>query len=297
MRKLFPAVLLLCITFLSCNHKAKQSSALAEGLKFDSISYSDSLIKKGNDIRADYSVKFDYPTQGDDSCLTWLKQWFLLEVAGQNDSLPATPRHTAQLFARLQYTFHASVDNSKQLCQGVCTKFFGDFKKEVAGIDPSIPTLCYEDGSKIKVEFAKGNMLCVRNEFMEYRGGAHPLSGTSYTIFDLKNKRTLLPNDIFKKDAKEKLTSLVAKGLYQYFKVKDFAGLKENLLLYPDTIKSLSQLPLPVTAPAFTKEGVLFVYQQYEIACYAAGMPTTVIPYKDLAECFTPAVKELLGLK
>ncbi|MDE6438615.1 MAG: RsiV family protein, partial [Muribaculaceae bacterium] len=46
--------------------------------------------------------------------------------------------------------------------------------------------------------------------------------------------------------------------------------------------------------PYFMKDGVVFLYQQYEIACYAAGMPACVIPYSALLPFMTPAARELV---
>jgi hypothetical protein len=51
------------------------------------------------------------------------------------------------------------------------------------------------------------------------------------------------------------------------------------------TMENNDYFPLPQAAPYFTADGVVFIYQQYEIACYAAGLPNCVISY-DLIEPF-----------
>jgi hypothetical protein len=53
-------------------------------------------------------------------------------------------------------------------------------------------------------------------------------------------------------------------------------------------------LPLPQAAPYFTKDGITFVYAQYEIACYAAGMPTFTIPYNKIEGILTSSAAALL---
>lgn len=40
------------------------------------------------------------------------------------------------------------------------------------------------------------------------------------------------------------------------------------------------QIPFPKYEPYYTEDGVCFIYQQYEIACYAAGRPTFTLPVK-----------------
>lgn len=42
-------------------------------------------------------------------------------------------------------------------------------------------------------------------------------------------------------------------------------------------------------------DGFHVVYQQYEIACYAAGLPGCVLPYDSVAPLLTPAAKALLN--
>lgn len=73
---------------------------------------------------------------------------------------------------------------------------------------------------------------------------------------------------------------LIREGLMrQYFDVETAQEFKDALLIDPDT------LPLPVTPPYFMPDGFHVVYQQYEIACYAAGLPGCVLPYDSVALC------------
>ena len=51
---------------------------------------------------------------------------------------------------------------------------------------------------------------------------------------------------------------------------------------------------LPHCGPLFTKEGVLFQYQSYEICSYADGMPNFVVPYKALMPFMMETAKRLL---
>ena len=58
--------------------------------------------------------------------------------------------------------------------------------------------------------------------------------------------------------------------------------------------KGLKLLPLPATPPVFTKEGVLFTYQQYEIAAYAAGLPSFIVPYNEAKSLMNTTGNNLL---
>jgi hypothetical protein len=53
-------------------------------------------------------------------------------------------------------------------------------------------------------------------------------------------------------------------------------------------------MPLPQCPPLFTKDGVRFIYGQYEIAPYAAGMPDFTVPYNKLEKFMKVTAKKLL---
>lgn len=40
------------------------------------------------------------------------------------------------------------------------------------------------------------------------------------------------------------------------------------------------QIPFPAHEPYYTEDGACFIYQHYEIACYAAGRPMFTLPVK-----------------
>ena len=55
------------------------------------------------------------------------------------------------------------------------------------------------------------------------------------------------------------------------------------------------QIPLPAWTPYPTAEGLTFVYQQYEIASYADGMPAFVLSLDELEPFLTPEARKLLN--
>lgn len=68
-------------------------------------------------------------------------------------------------------------------------------------------------------------------------------------------------------------------GLKQYFELKTDEELIAQLQEFYFTDDNFSEtLPLPQKPPYVTEKGIEFCYQQYEIACYAAGLPSFTIP-------------------
>ena len=88
---------------------------------------------------------------------------------------------------------------------------------------------------------------------------------------------------------------LLVKGIISYFadaglevdedKVREYISLDDDLI------------PLPKWEPYPSENGLVFTYQQYEIASYAAGMPSFTIPFSEAAPFMTPECKKILGIK
>ena len=80
---------------------------------------------------------------------------------------------------------------------------------------------------------------------------------------------------------------LLKKGLKEYFNeagddvIKTDKQLMENLQLSDDA-KGLIPLPAWMPCPDEKGKGLAFIYQQYEIACYAVGMPNFVLTWDEL---------------
>ena len=124
-----------------------------------------------------------------------------------------------------------------------------------------------------------------------YMGGAHGgVTGAGCLTFDKKSGRLI--EEFLNEDCVEDIQPLIREGLVGYFSSEDGEVTEENLddwLLLDDDL-----IPLPAWQPFPSKEGLVFTYQQYEIAPYAAGMPSFVIPVEKLAPYLTTEASDLL---
>lgn len=87
---------------------------------------------------------------------------------------------------------------------------------------------------------------------------------------------------------------MIRRGLLQYYRL---AGETLSNAELDDRLQIDSkQIPLPVDAayPNATADSLIFTYRQYEIACYADGMPSFTLPVKQLLPYLTPQAKALL---
>lgn len=120
-------------------------------------------------------------------------------------------------------------------------------------------------------------------------GGAHPLTRETGATFS-KEDGKLMTWDIVRSDRKAELNDVLKDMLKTYFD----AGSDRKLADFLQGVKSVSELPLPSTSPYMTEKGYVVIYQQYEIAPYAMGMPGDTIPYNTLSPCLTEEAQKLI---
>ncbi len=108
----------------------------------------------------------------------------------------------------------------------------------------------------------------------EYLGGAHPAVFTQLRSFDLSTGNFI---DIVDKYGKEKLLALAERRFRTINELDSRANLNDAGFMFED-----GKFTLPENM-GLTKEGVLVVYNSYEVASYAQGETRFTIPYSALA--------------
>lgn len=124
-----------------------------------------------------------------------------------------------------------------------------------------------------------------------YLGGAHG-GVTGQGTFTFSKKDGSLVTSFLDPSSEKALQPALKRGLVQY--LKEYGDeitvdqLPDYLFLEEDYI------PFPHYQPYPTEEGLVFVYQQYEIAPYAVGMPSFLIPYDELEPYYTEEARAIL---
>ena len=119
-----------------------------------------------------------------------------------------------------------------------------------------------------------------------YIGGAHGgVFGWGSITFRFSDGSIV--KDFLRDNVVKDMQPLLKKGLKEYFnenadeKIKTDQQLMEQLML-PEESKGLIPLPAWMPCPDEKGKGLVFTYQQYEIACYAVGMPSFVLTWEEL---------------
>lgn len=152
----------------------------------------------------------------------------------------------------------------------------------------------YQYDFNLEKQYETARFVVFNSSDYIFLGGAHGgILGEGSPTFDKKDGHRI--EKFLKDDSLPQMQSLLTAGLVEYFGDNDdtinAGNVRDYLFLEDETI------PFPVWTPHPTEEGLCFVYQQYEIASYAAGMPSFIIPYDALKSFLTPEAADLLNIK
>lgn len=146
------------------------------------------------------------------------------------------------------------------------------------------------------VHYIEIKMCCDTSTFVSYTvnsyvfsGGAHGSDLIDAATFSTADGHVVgYPVDTAKvKELQPVLRKYIAEYMAESDKTINSKNVTDYLFIDNDVI------PLPVVTPYFTPQGLKFVYQQYEIAPYAVGLPSFTVPYKELASWLTSEAKEI----
>ena len=273
------------IMFGSCSGKKNTDngteSKARTGFATDSISWNDSVsTPAGNNATCDITV--EWPVKGNAELLSsirgWIAQKLTVSPSGNPDDKISAPLPADCL------------TDGKKLLSTIGTRTLTGAKGELLEYDSLKiqPPMGYEYSWKITDLYKTDKFVTYGALNYVYLGGAH--GGTNFTaqVFSLNDGKKF-GWDMFRPDSLPRVKELVKEGIMkQYFEAKTEADFRDALLVNPDT------LPLPVSEPYFMPKGVNFDYQQYEVAPYAAGMPSCVLPYSVMKPMLTPEAAALL---
>ena len=122
-----------------------------------------------------------------------------------------------------------------------------------------------------KVVFVSPQIVSYKIEKTDYSGGAHGSRLITVASINRKTGKKITLADIAPGEKLSELHQLIKDMLVQQFKAKDYAELLQQLL----------EEPKPTENFYLDKDGFHFIYNEYEIACYAMGTIEVIIPFHD----------------
>ncbi len=244
-------VILLTTQFISCNkQKDKQPVTKAPAYKMFSFD------KKAGDCdslkNSCAELKFNYPQITDASNR---------EVMNQiNQEIMNT------LLA--PYSEDKSYKNFDSMANDFLESF-KEFKKQFPARHQS-----WTIERNISVSGVNNSVFSLTNTEFYYMGGAHPNSTTSFINFNLQTGEALELNDLLKPGFEDALNKVGEKIFREKQKLKPGENLNEAGYWFDKNNFELNDNFL------IKKNGLLFVFNPYEVAAYVYGAIEVFIPYK-----------------
>ena len=282
-------VLLMAVVY-GCNQKTQTS--LPSPLQNDSASVTvneqEDVQKDGKltykqveqskkDKSGEYKIIVDFPTSGNPILVNAIREYI-------SESLGIS--YAGELENNMQGSYDGDLSNGQKMIDYYFDLKYKEFKKAhdlmAENMTGDVPTFA----SETEIHFLYETDKFVTYEMKKYEdmGGAHGGTFISGMTFRKSDGRRV-EWDLFTKSMQD----VIKKGLKKYFEVHTDEEMEKFL-----SLENTYLLPLPATPPVFTKEGVLFTYQQYEIAAYAAGLPSFIVPYDEAKSLMNTTGKNLL---
>jgi hypothetical protein len=170
---------------------------------------------------------------------------------GYSEGLPQTFRETAPIFLQ-QYE---------------------DYKMEMES-----PGQGWSFHAVVKVEVLSDTLITLSVTRDDYTGGAHPNASRVYLNIDPANGGSVTLEDILKPGFRDALTTTGEKAFRKARELSDTASLQGNYFEFPDNRFQLNK------NYGFMKDGIVFFYNSYEVAPYAAGPTEIIIPYQEIKD-------------
>jgi hypothetical protein len=157
-------------------------------------------------------------------------------------------------------------------------RLFIDQYQEFAGkgLEASGPAWYYS--ANVNAEQVTDSLITLSIYTEDYSGGAHPNSSTSFLNIHAQTGASVQLDDVLKAGYINTLTQIGERVFREQRELADTASFKSNALDFPDDKFQLNK------NYGFTKEGILFYYNSYEVGAYAAGPTEVLIPYTEIKD-------------
>lgn len=174
------------------------------------------------------------------------------------------------------------------------TSITENHENEEGDYEESLSTYKMTFGSEqnMTLAYENKNIVVFSHNSSIFLGGAHGAYYSKTYTFNAKTGEYI--TNILDKNKVKEMQPLLLAGIKKYFKELDpdfnDENVKEQLFIQGSVI------PLPKAEPSPEAKGLRLTYECYEIAAYAAGEVSFVIPYDKVTPYLTKKAKQKLGL-
>ena len=297
MKSLFMTIA-MAAALTACGHRASTDSSVdADSVSIDStvvanevaLLKTDSIGIELTDTMADVHVSVDWPVEGNDTLLQGIRQYILKQLGIKKCT---DIKAEIKKVAKTQYHELKTQWQEDRECRG----------EDMGMIYSSYQRISVDEESDTYVTYS----YCTEG----FTGGAHGYAtATGITISKATGKEigyeseynantmtfSIKHQNLFRSTKSAGLYKLIKEGVKDYFSdLEDHRISDEELADVLQNVPDVNHIPVPQFPPTFTKNGLVFLYQQYEIGPYAVGMPNFCIPYKKVLPYLTEEAAALV---
>lgn len=182
---------------------------------------------------------------------------------------------------RIRRNVNASVSMGNPEAVGKSMEEIGkEFVQEYEDFNKEMPdaAMAWYYNADVNVEIVTDTLISLAVQEDYFTGGAHGGAETYFINVHPRTGAEFTLDNLLKEGYQEPLTTIGEQVFRQVREIADTASLNENYFEFPDDTFQLNQ------NYGFKKEGIVFYYNNYEIAPYAAGPTEVVIPYDRIKE-------------
>ncbi len=235
-------------------------------IKTQPLAIADSVKKDG--IVGAVVIQADFPEEGNFFVINNIREWMSEQLGGTYEGVP---------------------ENGQRMFDHYKRAVLADFQQNIIPDMPKMEGMeCHKTMKFEKMHETERYVTYLYTQ-EGYAGGAHGwylLQGQTFRKSDGRR----IDYDIFRTELMDELADLVKDNIFAQYFDSDKKLFEDGL-----TLENNDFFPLPETAPIFREDGVEFIYQQYEISCYAAGLPACVVPYELIEPFLTQAGRWLVN--
>jgi hypothetical protein len=182
---------------------------------------------------------------------------------------------------KIRREIEAMVSMGNPEAQGKSMKQIGeDFIQEYVEFNKEMPDAAggWYYNADVSVEVLTDTLISMTVSQDYFTGGAHGGADTYFINVNPSTGAEFTLDNLLKNGYQEPLTKLGEQIFRKVKEIPDTASLNENYFEFPDDTFQLNK------NYGFRKEGIVFYYNNYEIAPYAAGPTEVMIPFETIRE-------------
>ncbi len=296
--------IMVAAALTACGHRASQQNAEGtvasedQALSASAELTTDSIGLEREDSMVSVKVSIDWPTGSNQQLVSGIRQYICEELSS---SINQESKPEVKVFDDGKTAVEATVKRQYDDLAGM----WKESKENGMPMDMTYSYFLHV----FKMEETE-RYITYLSKSEGFLGGAHGYATATGITFSKKDGRRIgyqteynrekdtfemKYQTLFNNPKADGLAQLIKEGVRSYFQEFDTdvttdEQLKDMLIGVDD----INKIPLPTNPPLFTKEGLSFTYQQYEIAPYAAGMINFDIPYEKIKPFLTEEATDLI---